>query len=109
RAKDGEGSVVDRMDHSVVEQRIFRGILALDPGASDIAYVGGEGGVDLLREELASGRAAAVITIAPVTVEAFVEVNLERLKMPRKSTWFTPKARSGLVLVELPASADVAD
>ena len=74
---------------------------SLDPGAPDIAYVGGEVGVDVLRADLASGAAAAVITIAPVTVEEFVAVNLERLKMPRKSTWFTPKARSGLVLVDL--------
>jgi uncharacterized protein (DUF1015 family) len=101
RAKERDGSVVDRMDHTVVEQRVFRGILDLDPGAPDIAYVGGEVGVDVLRADLASGAAAAVITIAPVTVEEFVAVNLERLKMPRKSTWFTPKARSGLVLVDL--------
>jgi uncharacterized protein (DUF1015 family) len=30
-------------------------------------------------------------------------VNLARQKMPRKSTWFTPKARAGLVVAELPA------
>lgn len=101
RAKDVAGSVVERMDHTVVERRVFGDILQLDAGAPDIAYVGGEAGVEVLREELASGRAAAAITIAPVTVETFVEVNLERLKMPRKSTWFTPKARSGLVLVQL--------
>ena len=35
--------------------------------------------------------------IAPVTVDDFVAVNLAREKMPRKSTWFTPKARGGLV------------
>ena len=101
RAKDRDGSVVDRMDHTVAERRIFADVLSLDPGAADIAYVGGEIGIDVLREDLAAGRAAAVITIAPVTVEEFVDVNLERLKMPRKSTWFTPKARAGLVLVDL--------
>jgi uncharacterized protein (DUF1015 family) len=30
-------------------------------------------------------------------------VNLARLKLPRKSTWFTPKARAGLVLADLRA------
>ncbi|MDQ1710412.1 MAG: hypothetical protein QOG49_1797 [Frankiaceae bacterium] len=105
RAKDPEGSVVDRMDHTIVERRIFGDLLALDPGAPDIAYVGGETGVELLRSELSSGAAAAAITIAPVTVDTFVEVNLERLKMPRKSTWFTPKARSGLVVVDVSRDA----
>jgi uncharacterized protein (DUF1015 family) len=34
-------------------------------------------------------------------VADFVAVNLARLKLPRKSTWFTPKARAGLVLAQL--------
>jgi uncharacterized protein (DUF1015 family) len=103
RPQRRDGSIVDRMDHAVVEQRIFRGILGLDPGDSSIAYVGGAVGVDVLRGELAAGTAAAAITIPPVTVDEFVAINLARLKMPRKSTWFTPKARSGLVLVDLDA------
>jgi uncharacterized protein (DUF1015 family) len=36
-----------------------------------------------------------------VTTEDFVEVNRRRKKMPRKSTWFTPKLRAGLVVIEL--------
>lgn len=101
RAQERTGSIVDRLDHSIVEQRIFRQILGLDPGDETIAYVGGEVGIDVLQAELASGGAAAVITVPPVTVDDFVAVNLARLKIPRKSTWFTPKARSGLVLVDL--------
>ncbi len=99
------GSVVDRLDHAVVEQRIFRDILGWDPGDKRISYVGGEAGLPLLRSALADGGAAAAISVPAVTVDQFVAVNLDRLKMPRKSTWFTPKARSGLVLVEL-GSAD---
>ena len=30
-------------------------------------------------------------------------VNLDRATMPRKSTWFTPKARAGLVVADLTA------
>ena len=48
-----------------------------------------------------AGRADLAILIAPVTVDEFVAVNLARQKMPRKSTWFTPKARAGLVLADL--------
>jgi len=36
-----------------------------------------------------------------VTVDDFLAVNLARRKLPRKSTWFTPKARAGLVVAEL--------
>ena len=45
-----------------------------------------------------AGRAELAVLIAPVTVDDFVAVNLARRRMPRKSTWFTPKARAGLVL-----------
>ena len=52
------------------------------------------------RPKQASLRRVAVL-IAPVTVEDFVAVNLARQKMPRKSTWFTLKARAGLVVAQL--------
>jgi uncharacterized protein (DUF1015 family) len=48
-----------------------------------------------------AGRAELAVLIAPVTVADFVAVNLQRQKLPRKSTWFTPKARGGLVLAQL--------
>jgi len=98
-----DGSVVDRLDHAVVERVLFGEILGLDPGDKAISYVGGDYSPSWLAEEVDAGRAAAAVLIAPVTVEDFVAVNLDRLRMPRKSTWFTPKARTGLLLVELAA------
>ncbi len=96
-----EGSVVDRLDHAVVERVLFGEILGLGAGDKTISYVGGDYSPSWLAEEVDAGRAAAALLIAPVTVDDFVAVNLERLKMPRKSTWFTPKARTGLILVDL--------
>ncbi|MGH3648491.1 MAG: DUF1015 family protein [Micromonosporaceae bacterium] len=98
-----DGSVVERLDHSVVEQVLFRTTLGLDPGDKRITYVGGDYPASWLCDEVDAGRAALAVLIAPVTVDDFVAVNLDRQKMPRKSTWFTPKARAGLVLAELPA------
>jgi uncharacterized protein (DUF1015 family) len=51
-----------------------------------------------------AGRADLAVLIAPVSVADFVAVNLARAKMPRKSTWFTPKARAGLLAAELPTA-----
>jgi len=98
---DAAGSVVDRLDHAVLERVLFHEILGLDPGDKAITYVGGDYPPSWLTDEVDAGRAAAAVLIAPVTVDDFVAVNLERLKMPRKSTWFTPKARTGLLLVDL--------
>ena len=96
-------TVVDRLDHSVVEHVLLRKTLGLEPGDKRITYVGGDYPASWLCDEVDAGRAALAVLIAPVTVEDFVAVNLDRRKMPRKSTWFTPKARAGLVLADLSA------
>jgi uncharacterized protein (DUF1015 family) len=99
-------STVDNLDHARVERVLLRDALGLDPGDKRITYVGGDYPASWLVGEVNAGRAELAVLIAPVTVEDFVAVNLARQKLPRKSTWFTPKARAGLVVSELPAVAD---
>ncbi|MBB5869854.1 uncharacterized protein (DUF1015 family) [Allocatelliglobosispora scoriae] len=94
-------SSVENLDHALVEKQLFGEQLGLDPGDKRITYVGGDYPASWLAGEVDAGRAELAILIAPVTVDDFVAVNLARLKLPRKSTWFTPKARAGLVAVEL--------
>jgi uncharacterized protein (DUF1015 family) len=96
-------SIVDGMDHAVVERLVLHDGLGLDPGDKHITYVGGDYPPHWLADEVDAGRADLAILIAPVTVDEFVAVNLARQKMPRKSTWFTPKARGGLVVADLRA------
>jgi uncharacterized protein (DUF1015 family) len=101
--QDGS-SVVDNLDHALVERHLIGAALGLDPGDKSISYIGGDYSAEWLRSEVDAGRASLAILIAPVTVDDFVAVNLARLKLPRKSTWFTPKARAGLVAAELPGA-----
>jgi uncharacterized protein (DUF1015 family) len=89
------------LDHALVERWLLRGALGLDPGDKRVVYVGGDYPTSWLHAEVDAGRAELAIVIAPVSVDDFLAVNLARRKMPRKSTWFTPKARAGLVLAEL--------
>lgn len=100
-----ESSIVDGMDHALVERVVLRDALGLEPGDKRITYVGGDYPPSWLAGEVDARRAELAILIAPVTVEEFVAVNLARQKMPRKSTWFTPKARGGLVLADLAAES----
>jgi uncharacterized protein (DUF1015 family) len=93
--------VPDTLPHQLVEDRIVRGVLGWDPGDHRIVYVGGDYGRDYLAREVEAGRFQAALAIPAVTMDDFVAVNERRLKMPRKSTWFTPKLRAGLVVVEL--------
>ncbi|MDG4764581.1 DUF1015 family protein [Solwaraspora sp. WMMD406] len=97
----GPGDLVDNLDHALVERVLLRGVLGLDPGDKRITYVGGDYPAGWLTAEVDAGRAELAVLIAPVTVADFVAVNLARQKLPRKSTWFTPKARGGLVLAEI--------
>ncbi|MET0424308.1 MAG: DUF1015 family protein [Actinoplanes sp.] len=92
---------VENLDHALVERVLLRDVLGLDPGDKRISYIGGDYPAEWLRGEVDEGRAELAVLIAPVTVDDFVAVNLERHKLPRKSTWFTPKARGGLVLAQL--------
>jgi uncharacterized protein (DUF1015 family) len=92
---------VENLDHALVERELLGDVLGLDPGDKRISYIGGDYSAEWLRGEVDAGRAELAVLIAPVTVDDFVAVNLERQKLPRKSTWFTPKARGGLVLAQL--------
>jgi uncharacterized protein (DUF1015 family) len=92
---------VDNLDHALVERVLFKEQLGLEPGDKRITYVGGDYPESWLINEVDAGRADLAVLIDPVTVPDFIEVNLAREKMPRKSTWFTPKARAGLVLAQI--------
>jgi hypothetical protein len=96
-------STVESMDHALVERLVLADALGLDPGDKRVVYVGGDYPPHWLTGEVDAGRAELAVLIAPVGVADFVRVNLARASMPRKSTWFTPKARAGLVLAELSA------
>jgi len=93
--------MVENLDHALVERVLLGEVFGLDPSDKRIAYVGGDYPVEWLRGEVDAGRAELAVLIPPVTVDDFVAVNLARLELPRKSTWFTPKARGGLVLAQL--------
>ena len=55
-------------------------------------------GVAPVLAALRDGQATAAILIRPVPVEEIRRTAHERLLMPPKSTFFTPKLKTGLVL-----------
>jgi uncharacterized protein (DUF1015 family) len=99
-APDGD-RVVDALPHSILEQRVFVDALGLGPAAKEISYVGGWASRDYLIEEMDAGRATAAFLLRPVTMAEFTAINAARQYMPRKSTWFMPKARAGLVIADI--------
>ena len=72
----------------------------LDGSAAEVTY---QHGLDEAVDAVHSGRAAAAVLIRPVSVEEIRRTAEERLLMPPKSTYFTPKLRTGLVIRDLSA------
>jgi hypothetical protein len=81
-------------DHEVVEDLLVHKALGLDPEGPRV-------------RPLPDGRpepdgADAVLRIAPVPMAEVLATHAAGGRMPRKSTFFTPKPRSGLLLADLP-------
>jgi uncharacterized protein (DUF1015 family) len=90
------------IDSDIVQRHLFAGILRIqDPRAKELTFVGGNRDAAYLRTEVDAGRHDLAVTLAPVTIEQFIEVCQQNRIMPPKSTWFQPKIRSGLVMALL--------
>ncbi len=83
----------------------FAGVRQLDGALLEAALDGVEGldvgyqhGVAQTVELVASGAADAAVLIRPTGIDEIRRTATERLLMPPKSTFFTPKLRTGLVI-----------
>jgi uncharacterized protein (DUF1015 family) len=71
---------------------------ALAGSTAEVAY---QHGLDEVLDALTTGRATAAVLIRPVSIAEIERTAREGLLMPPKSTFFTPKLRTGLVLRDL--------
>lgn len=71
---------------------------ALAASGAEVAY---QHGLDESRQRLASGEFTAGILIRPTSIAEIRRTAEEGLLMPPKSTFFTPKLRTGLVMRDL--------
>jgi uncharacterized protein (DUF1015 family) len=85
----------------------FDGVRALDGGWLETALadvpltVSYQHGLDEALFEVDSGRASAAVVIRPVSVAEIERTAREGLLMPPKSTFFTPKLKTGFVIRSL--------
>lgn len=83
---------------------VFDGVRALDgawleTALADVALnVTYQHGLDAALAAVASGRASAAVLIRPVSVAEIERTAREGLLMPPKSTFFTPKLKTGFVI-----------
>lgn len=92
----------ESIDADIVQRHIIDKILGMsDARDKRINYVGGNKTAEYLEQRVNSGDFDLAISLAPVTMEQFVDVCDQNRFMPPKSTWFDPKVRSGLVIALL--------
>jgi len=87
------GEPLPRVDHGVVEHLLIGAALGIDPGGPQVRA--------LPAETAPVVGADAVLLLAPVPYADVLAVHDQGRRMPRKSTYFTPKPRSGLLLADL--------
>lgn len=87
-----------RIDHGYVERVLLRDALGLDPAGPHVR--------PLPEGHRAEPGADAVLLLAPVPYADVLAVHDSGRTMPRKSTYFTPKPRSGLFLADLEVPRD---
>ena len=95
-------NAAEAIDSDIVQRHLIDGILGMaDARDKRINYVGGNKDAQYLMDRVDSGDYDLAISLAPVTMDQFVDVCDQNRFMPPKSTWFDPKVRSGLVIALL--------
>ncbi|GDY33596.1 DUF1015 family protein [Gandjariella thermophila] len=87
------GEPLPRIDHAVVERLLVQQALGIDPEGPMLRPLPGH--------RPPPPAADAVLLLAPVPYADVLAVHAQGRRMPRKSTYFTPKPRSGLLLADL--------
>lgn len=91
-------NAAESIDADIVQRHIIDKVLGMkDARDKRINYVGGNKDAAYLVSRVDRGDYDLALSLAPVTMDQFVEVCEQNLFMPPKSTWFDPKIRSGLV------------
>jgi uncharacterized protein (DUF1015 family) len=75
-------------------------LVGTDGGPIEVTY---QHGVRQVLDLLRAGEADAAVLIRPTSIDEIRRTAIERLLMPPKSTFFTPKLRTGLVVRSLDA------
>ena len=90
---------MERLDVLILTERILKPLLGIGAPRSDprLECVGGIRGAGYLEEQVRSGLFAAGFVLYPTSLQEVMDVADAGEVMPRKSTWFEPKARSGMV------------
>ena len=96
--KPNNASIADRLDVAILQNKILYPIFGIvDPRTdNNIDFVGGSDGIKALEHFVDSGSAQIAFSLHPASMSDLMAIADAGELMPPKSTWFSPKLRSGL-------------
>ena len=94
-----DGDALSRLDTVRLQRQLLGPLVGIDDSAprSRLDYLSGVGSIEELTS-VVDRSGGALVLVRPVTMEELFAVADAGQIMPPKSTFFTPKARSGVVL-----------
>lgn len=96
------GNAAESIDAAIVQRNLFEAVCGIaDPRDGRLTFVGGDRDATYLRQRVDEGTFSFAVTLPAIDMKQFLEVCRQRRMMPPKSTWFSPKIRSGLVMALL--------
>jgi len=90
---------LDRLDVAILQNKVLSDILGIhDPKNDDnVDFIGGSRGTVGIEKVVDNGNFDIGFSLFPTSIEELMTVAGENKIMPPKSTWFSPKLRSGLL------------
>lgn len=100
RHQTGKENAVDKLDVSILEEKVFKGKLNIQDSKTDkqLSFLKGNIPCRELEAEVKAGIYDAVFTVHPCTIQQVFDVADQGLIMPPKSTYIEPKLRTGLTV-----------
>lgn len=98
-----QDAAVRPLDISVLQEQLLEPILKVGDPRTDkrIDFVGGKRGGAELERLVRGGKAAVAFSLYPVAVDDLMRIADAGQIMPPKSTWFEPKLRDGLLILQI--------
>jgi uncharacterized protein (DUF1015 family) len=94
---------VELPDACLLQQKVFEPLFNIGSPETDeqVISVGGAGALNEIQQILAENPAAIAFTLAVINADKLMDIALQGIKLPPKSTWVEPKIPFGLLLRKL--------
>ncbi len=91
------------LDAFMLDEKVMRDILGIEDIRIDkrMAYVEGPKGLDGIRRLMNKNNNYVAFCLYPIDIKDVIKISDAKMTMPPKSTWFEPRIKNGMIVVEI--------